>query len=424
MNIVIGKLGRSISSNSNKWSATGGDNEPFIIFDSLARSFPEHTFYMIGKSDFFRNKYYNRPSNIINLWDSFKSKSYKHLPILEGYKEQEKDEHKYIEKKIEELKSSNIKLDFGIIMAGPVSSINFSDKGLKKTDGSNEFAKTINIVKFYVSSLYEFLNETKTPWVCLGPDPRYFNFGKDLFNPPKKIISQYNGKTTYKRFVSFKDQSLVEVTIPIEYKGFEKTFLIGRKKPVQIKKTKRMTIVLNEGGNKGLLRGPMLKEFILDHFEDVDVFGKWSDEWMKDPRFKGPKMFNDLQPFLYNAKYTFIIPIQKGWTTAKIWEMIYYGIIPFMHPYYDSQRNLDVPEILRVSNPQELKERIDFLENNPDEYEYLLSSLYNLIEEEDLDGSNLLNNIMEEGYNIIGKTYKRKKFIKQENKSFFRMIGT
>ena len=109
---------------------------------------------------------------------------------------------------------------------------------------------------------------------------------------------------------------------------------------------------------------------------------------------------------LKEVKYTFIIPIEKGWTTSKIWEMIYYGIIPFMHPYYDSQKNLKVPDFIRIKNSKDLLEKINFLEENENEYLKLRKSLLNLISDKDYSGENLINNIMNDFYNMIGLSWK------------------
>ena len=122
--------------------------------------------------------------------------------------------------------------------------------------------------------------------------------------------------------------------------------------------------------------------------------------------FKGPKKFEDLQKMLSDIKYTFIIPIEKGWTTAKYCEMLHYGIIPFMHPYYDSQRNLGDLKFLRVNNSEELYERIEYLENNPEKRIELLNKLRKkLLKPEYYNGKHLNNLIMNNLYKLSNKKY-------------------
>ena len=115
-----------------------------------------------------------------------------------------------------------------------------------------------------------------------------------------------------------------------------------------------------------------------------------------DHRFKGPKKFNDLQSMLPNVKYTFCIPIKKGWCTAKFWEMAHYGIIPFLHPTYDEQDNLKCPEILRVKDSADLFQKIEYLESNEDAYNNLRNELDKLLKDEYYNGTFLNTRIMNE----------------------------
>ena len=52
MNIAIGKSGRSCYFNEERWSIYAGDDSPKIIYFEIARQNPQHTFYLIGASDF------------------------------------------------------------------------------------------------------------------------------------------------------------------------------------------------------------------------------------------------------------------------------------------------------------------------------------------------------------------------------------
>ena len=113
-------------------------------------------------------------------------------------------------------------------------------------------------------------------------------------------------------------------------------------------------------------------------------------------RFKGPKKFNDLQQMLPRVKYTFCIPIKKGWVTAKFWEMAHYGIIPFLHPTYDEQDSLKVPDFIRVKDSQDLFNKIKFLEEKPRAYQELRDLLDGLLKDEYYNGSYLNDKIMEE----------------------------
>jgi hypothetical protein len=159
-----------------------------------------------------------------------------------------------------------------------------------------------------------------------------------------------------------------------------------------ITKTTKFMIVCNEGRPS---RYPILKDYILDHIEDVQIYGKWDPRVIgDDSRFMGPKKFNELQSMLQHVKYTFCIPIKRGWATAKFWEMLNYDIIPFVHPSYDSQGNIGFPDILRVKNSKDLFDKINHLENDSGAYVSLLSDLKKLIRPEYYSGDYLNNLIM------------------------------
>jgi len=368
MNIVIGKFGRSLLFNDKKWGAIGGDNEPSNFYLNLAKYNTQDTFYIIGKTDYNLNI-----PNIVNIWENFDIRKNNNLTWV-----------------YDQLK--NVKIDGGILFSGPISQVNIPNKILKIN--SNENAKVLQMFEKYVGPIIYYLNESKIKYMLISPDPRYIKPGRDFINSPQFSLSQYNTSYKYKSIISYDNQKTFKFkSIDVLYSNIEKIFLINKSKPKLNNKTKKMMIVLNEGGNGGLSRGSILKEYILDNIDDIEIYGKWSDEWLKDSRFKGPKKFNNLQKLLYDVKYTLIIPIEKGWVTAKFWEMLYYGIIPFLHPYYDDQKHLPIPDFLRIKSPKELFKKIELLENNKNEYNKLLIYLMKLIKDEYLDGS-YLNNIV------------------------------
>ena len=51
MNIMIGKYGKSCLFNEKSWGIIGGDEAPSTFFIKLAQAYPQHKFYMVGRSD-------------------------------------------------------------------------------------------------------------------------------------------------------------------------------------------------------------------------------------------------------------------------------------------------------------------------------------------------------------------------------------
>lgn len=383
MNIAIGKFGKSIIFNESKWGPIGGDNEAPILFKTLADLNPGHKFYMIGKSDLKRNLNVKfKHDNVIDVWTDYNKK------------ECEVHEHP-----IKYFKENNITIDAAIIYNGPT--------GRRNVVLSDEH-KTLEMFKAYVSPIIYCLNELEIPWVSLSPDPRYLPYSAyDMFKLPSKNLSQWNGtliQKTYKDYYNKNKEDLILRNIEISYSGIEKVCLINSfEQELNKKNNSKMVIVLNEGGNGGLLRGPLIEEWILNSLEDeVEIYGKWKTEkYLNDNRFKGSIHMSKFNDLFKDVKYTFIIPIDKEWTTSKIWEMINQNVIPFMHPYYDSQMNLNVPSYIRVNSPEELKEKIQELESNTELYLSLISKLKNMITLDDRNGITINNTIMNELDKII-----------------------
>jgi hypothetical protein len=164
-------------------------------------------------------------------------------------------------------------------------------------------------------------------------------------------------------------------------------------KEVSTNRNTNFMVVLNEGKPS---RYGLLKEWVLDKFEDVAVYGKWEHEAVSnDSRFKGSLHINELQKKLQDVKFTFIIPIAPGWVTSKYIEMIHAGVIPFLHPSYDTQKHLPIPEFLRPNTPEEFYERMQRLINNPKQYETVLMGLRNaILKPEYYDGAFINDRIM------------------------------
>lgn len=417
MNYVVGKIGKSILFDSNKWGAIGGDNEAPIFFETLFDKNPNDTFYLLGYSDFSRLPYseqkrINKNNNVIDLWaNDFKE----YLDNEYGDGVPDKKFVSYIEKKLKEEFAS--KIDAGIFVMGPTGSNNVCGKTHLATD-HDKLASPLFMLCKYVAPTFHFLNESKIPYLVVLNDPRFFpSRMRDLFHRPKIVLSQYNETVKHISHNSYDDLSSKQIVdVKCDYSRVETLFLIGKEKgkvekdssldsffendkPENTERDINFLIVCNEGLPS---RYPDLKKYILNHIDDIEIYGKWDEKTIgDDKRFKGPKKFNDLQKILPRVKYTFCIPIKKGWVTSKFWEMIHYGIIPFLHPTYDEQNNLKCPEFLRVKDSTDLYKKIKFLEDNPNAYETLKTNLEKMLKDEYYDGSYINNLVMSKVRSII-----------------------
>lgn len=395
--IGIGKFGSSIKFNKKSWTAIGGDNEAPLLFKTLINKNPNIKFYLISKtsldnlSEIELNKIFPQ-KNVEIVWKNFEKKLY------------ENKEYLYV---FDYFKRNNCKLNGALLYNGISGTSNIPDKILQ-LDDSEKFTKPLSVFRKYSAPLIYYLNESNIKWLSLVPDPRYFPIeGRDLMNMPVKTLSQWNGSKETKSLLGYDTIERKVNRLEATYDHIEKVNLIEKSKlkfNLNEKRGDKLVIILNEGGvlNKsGIKRGPLLDEWILNNnMKNVEIYGQWKTEKYKnDPRFKGPLHMDKFPELFKRLKYTFIIPIEKEWTTSKIWEMIHVGVIPFLHPYYDSQKNIEnLPEFLRLKTPSDLIKKIKYLENNNDKYVKLFNLLQDLLKPEYFSGD-FLNDIIINNFN-------------------------
>lgn len=407
INCAVGKVGKSILFDSSRWGATGGDNEAPIFYENLFHRNPNINFYLLGQSDFSRlhrkdRDRINRHSNVFNPWEGlaeFKARYKKRHDV-----DQEAASIKYLEYW---RKNVDPGMDCGLIFMGPTATSNVRGK-MHLMQEPSKLASPLIMQANYAGPVIDYLNETEIPYGIIVNDPRYWPAQmRDLMHRPAKVLSQYDEVVNHQSIREYGSAEIEHIKVPCEYSRVETIFLIGKTRGEQIvltsptldsffeetderpdgEKNINFMVVCNEGKPS---RYPQLKKYILDNVDNVEIYGKWDERTIgNDPRFKGPKKFNELQEILPQVKYTFCIPIKKGWVTAKFWEMAHYGIIPFLHPEYDGQNHLKCPEFLRVTDSKDLFDKIEFLENNPDAYSELRKNIDGILKDEYYDGSYL-----------------------------------
>lgn len=389
-NIGFCKIGKSVKFKTNRYSHIGGDNEGSCVLRAVANNNPDKTFYVIGRSDFSTLSDCERLDlfpydNIVDIWKNVKNDEsdnfYRHV--------------------IDYFKARNIALDFTIMMVGQTGTVTIPGKiiqvkHLKEGILDGKPAAVIDMTKNYTSPMAIWLNEEKPKYVEIVNDPRYvMNQSRDLFHLPTISLGQYDYEYTANTISSYEDQVRVERKVPSVYAGMETSFCVDYKhgKPINKNRSTDFMVVLNEGKPS---RYKLLKEWVLDSIDNVDVYGKWEHKDTEtDSRFRGSLHINEVQSKLNNVKFTFIIPIAKGWVTSKYIEMIHAGVIPFLHPSYDEQEHTGIPEFLRPKTPAEFKERLEALIANEDMYFRLLHELRtSILKPEYYDGTFINNKIM------------------------------
>ena len=385
-NIGFCKVGKSVKFRNTKYSPIGGDNEASCTLRALANNNPDKNFYIIGRSDFATLSDIEKADlfpydNVIDVWEGVG------LDISQ----------KYFNHIITYFKEKQITLDFTVMMVGQLSNVTIPGRIEKVREGNDgKPAATLDMTKWYTTPIFTWLNEEKPPYIEIVNDPRYtIKQPRDLFHMPMRSLGQYD--YDYETFAirNYDDQERITRVVHSEYAGMETAFC-GDYEYTQDANLNRKTdfmVVLNEGKPS---RYDLLKEWVLNKFDDVEIYGKWEHDAVKeDSRFCGSAKIDELQKKLQDVKFTFIIPIKEGWVTSKYIEMIHAGVIPFLHPTYDMQRQLPIPDFLRPNTPAEFYERMQSLINNPKQYETILLGLRNaVLKPEYYDGSFINDKIM------------------------------
>lgn len=400
MNIVIGKIGRSIYFNKDNRSMTNGDEEAPMMYTMLAKRHPEHNFYLIGRSDIQRVRAKENtdtlgaffgeedeptiPTNIHDLFEGWQKNKFPGVHL-----------HDWLYEKIQDM---GLKFDLGLIYYGPMPNVGIPGKGIMKLDGSTE-AKSLEMFEAYYGPIMHTLNMTQTPWIGLCGDPKYVpSRARDILNEPKVVMSQTQGKFETKRIAAYDDSlNIKHVEEDHQYSAIETIFMLEEKKTDwrNIDKDILFTIGLNGGAS----RDDFIKDwFINKDRTDIKVYGKWSEEFTDQyPDMFEEKRIAEVEDEFFRTKYTIIPPPHQptgNFVTQKFWKMIVYGIIPFFHPGYDTEKILPVPKILRIDSPEDMWEKIDYLEANPEERKAIQDKLWRFLESDDLfDGTFLHNRI-------------------------------
>lgn len=372
-NILLGKFGKSVKFKKSSWTLKGGDAGIYNLILLLTRNNPEKRFFLCGVSDY--NKLTESEKN-----ELFPHNNFVYLNNIVGdYQAQMKD-----------LREREISLSGGIIMMGMLS--NCSIPGVsQKVDGSGT-AKVLNYAERYISPIVHILNETKIPFYTISEDPRNMvQKSRDLIHREKFCLGLDNDKYTARYYKSFKEQfPLIEKEIEVKFAPINLLQVYGMKVERNIefslsKKDLTLNIFMNKFGlDSKKTRKPFVEEYILNNFPKAQIYGLWDED--DGNRFENKKMF-DIPDILERTKYTVIYSLKPGFVSGKPYEMIAHNIIPFLHPEYDFKHHLDFPDFLYLKSPQDLVEKINFLESNPHEYKKLVTTLNNLFLDSYADGT-------------------------------------
>lgn len=420
-NIVIGRTGLTIKFKGIKIGTQTACDTDMMVYSMLSQMNPDFNFYFIGPTDLYKltEEEYNEIfpyHNVFSAWTNDLRKSKDFSKII-----------KYFE-------DNNIKIDFALINTGGSSQACVPDFYPKK-DGSK---RSLLLSQLYYMAPYVYtLNKLGCPVYCMADDARnvLLNF-RDLYNRERKVFTQANYKLkTITHITSETDFTLKTDLIDCIYAHIERIDLIGMpdnwkdridiNRKLKSNKENHLLVISHGNGCKKInsnltiknLRFQGYKEYIIDNFKDTiynksKIYGKWTNDiYEQYPNNFEDKPMIELNDILKDAIYSLVYSQIPNFVTVKPWEMIANGIIPFIHPDYDPEHILGLPEYVYIKNPDDLKNKIIELDNDDKLYLNILNKCLDCITKEDRDGTYINNFIMTNIANDLGFTYEPKKDI-------------
>ena len=260
------------------------------------------------------------------------------------------------------------------------------------------------------------MNSWKSNKILNGKYSSYLN-GKyhdfqGLYNSLEEIKKLVEETLEYAESVEEKNKELLDEhwkdKIDIDYKFSPE----NKEEPVIVLSNGCGTGKLNYSGNNSS-RLPEYKKYIIDNFkgtpyENTKIYGSWDDEiYTEYPQIQ-KRMIVELEKEIKGAKYMLVYSQTPGFVTAKPWEMIILGILPFLHPDYDCHNLLKFPEYLYLKDEKDFLNKINELEKNPQKYKDLMKQLQDMLKPEYFDGSFIVNGIFGNIAKDLGFKYKFK----------------
>jgi len=355
----------------------------------LAATYPNTKFLLLTNTnyafDFLEPAGPKNPDNLVNIYSL--GLATKHVEKLEKWKAmdiKEKEKHPLIDeiygpiaKHIEDL-NYNIK---GIIFYNAASYRYTMIGYVKAQKGTYSIPAQMTLTQ-QVAAIYYINHWKDTPFISISIDPR--PMGKSQF-PCDIINKNWLGAYSQAKYVqsglrnydwekhdgSLVDRDDIEFTeVPLYYTN------IANKKYRENTKENFFSIVCSNGTRTGddlQLMAEASKKY------NSKIIGKWPAYDKVDKRVRDyvtqPIEFTKLQDYMNTVKYTFIPVIGKKFISAKPFEFIVNGSIPFLSKDYGQSEYIHFPEFLYVKNSADLFKKIEYLENNQDKYEFLLSEL-------------------------------------------------
>lgn len=304
--IAVGKFGQKLifnrDSNECKRSNTNGNVGAYLFYKLLFETNPYDMFVVIGDND-------------LNTFDVNPFGN-----VIDG-----------TQYTLDELLMMDI--DFGIM-----------NIGLLNENNSEDF-------------LMSYINNSGIKWLLVADDPRCLDTkAKDFVNLPRKIVSQFEGKTNF-----------CGKEYEVEYVEIERANCYLKKyDEISNERVNDFVVIANDAGKYDRIKKVKL---FTKGIECVKIYGRVSDKVKNDnDKFKGEVDYETINKIMRETKTTFLVPIKENWVTSKYVEVLINGVLPIFHKDYATNllaypfTDKNIFDI--ASTPSELKKLVEFYSKN------------------------------------------------------------
>jgi len=395
LKVAVFPIGSSLKFSKDKIKRADGTSEYYKLIWALCRNASISELWIVQRSDWkkltFEEKAEIDPRGILRpIYDEFGVKTSPgrradETGVVSQHTEEERDRYKNLWESIKDLEQP----DFGIGFATQGLTMVNIPGIIPSIKEPHRMTGALDMTVIYSAPIVHWLNMAKIPWFMVMTDPRYVKENqkwRDLVNGPKENIAQYTTSINFTHFDTYPEPSKgTEITekLKLTYSGIEKLNLVDEEiiRPDNERDIKFSIVAMQSAYGKIEVdyRLEALKKWIFTQpgGDECHVYGKWDERFAsKHHQIQGYRTPEEIDDIFKRTRYTLVIPIRPHWVTSKYAEMLRVGVVPFLHPDYDTQFNI-VPKdhYIRVNTPTELSEKIAELEANPEKRIRLIKEL-------------------------------------------------
>lgn len=401
-NIGFMKMGKVLHFEPLRFSAAGGDEEPWAFLRLAANAYPEHNFHVLTKDaprerESALTRYFPY-GNVHFTWplDEPDPMAWYRLP----------------EKAIEYMDHA---LDAFIWYTGPNGQVNIPNF-LYTVRGERRYAKVLAMCQRYSAPVVWTLNcHPHIPQVAICPDERGAIRARDLCNVPPYVMAQFDFDWKFKHITKLgptvDDRSASEIKGKCDYyaTGIERIIQAWDEvRPFNENREFPLGVILNQVDpveRSAFNRLNIFEDYVVKGLgEEVPVWGTWSeDAHALYPQLKGAIPWSQYDRFWDKIKVTFLCSTMLGRVTPKLYSCWKSGTVTFVHKNYDTLcQAIPLRHFLRVTDPDDLRTKANAVLKDKDLYLTLVQQQWNWLGDPYKEALKVMNHIMALALKQIG----------------------